>query len=267
MKNCPIILLFLAGLYACSSDGKDGAQGNSSLVELTDEAAGENCENGGVRIDSGLDLNRNGILETEEILSTRFVCSSIGQDGSDGNSVLVELTDEAAGENCENGGVRIDSGIDDNEDGFLDSSEVDVVRYICDGTDGNIYDALVTVNSEPLCLVSGSERIDIGFDLDGNGNLEQTEITGTSYTNCPSGPVGMFAQWGTVDDEYGHSVAVDGSGNIYVTGYTNGELDSNTSVGSYDIFLTKYSADGTKQWTQQWGTSGDDAGRGVAVSM
>jgi len=50
-----------------------------------------------------------------------------------------------------------------------------------------------------------------------------------------------------------------------VTGYTKGDLDGNTSSGSYDMFLVKYNSSGTKQWTKQLGTSLTDYGTGVSV--
>jgi hypothetical protein len=61
---------------------------------------------------------------------------------------------------------------------------------------------------------------------------------------------------GTDSDDYSDEVTVDSSDNIYVTGYTSGGLDNNTNSGGQDIFLVKYNSSGTKQWTQQLGTSG-----------
>ena len=58
---------------------------------------------------------------------------------------------------------------------------------------------------------------------------------------------------------------MDSSDNIYVTGYTSGELDGNTNSGESDLFLVKYNSSGTKQWTQQLGTTSKDWGQGVAV--
>ena len=72
-------------------------------------------------------------------------------------------------------------------------------------------------------------------------------------------------QLGTNSIDYSNGVAVDSDGNAYVTGYTFGSLDGNTSAGSSDIFLTKYNSSGVKQWTKQWGTGGDDKGYGVAI--
>jgi len=45
----------------------------------------------------------------------------------------------------------------------------------------------------------------------------------------------------------GIGVTTDSSDNIYVTGYTGGGLDGNTSSGQEDIFLVKYNSSGIKQ--------------------
>ena len=37
------------------------------------------------------------------------------------------------------------------------------------------------------------------------------------------------------------------------------------NAGSSDLFVVKYNSSGTKQWTQQLGTSAADYARGVAV--
>ena len=72
-------------------------------------------------------------------------------------------------------------------------------------------------------------------------------------------------QLGTSGVDMAHGVTTDSSDNIYVTGYTEGGLDGNTSLGKKDIFLAKYNSSGTKQWTKQLGSSADDYGHGVAV--
>lgn len=72
-------------------------------------------------------------------------------------------------------------------------------------------------------------------------------------------------QWGTSQEEQGQSVAVDNAGNIYVTGTTSGSFDGNKHAGEWDIFLTKWTVDGTKVWTEQWGTYLNDESRSVAV--
>jgi hypothetical protein len=52
-------------------------------------------------------------------------------------------------------------------------------------------------------------------------------------------------------------VKADPSGNTYVSGQTNGNLDGNTlsGAGSTDFFLAKYSLAGVKQWTRTQGAT------------
>ena len=65
--------------------------------------------------------------------------------------------------------------------------------------------------------------------------------------------------------DQGSSLFFDSSGNIYVTGWTGGGLDGNTNMGGYDIFLIKFNSSGTKQWTEQLGTSSSDIVLGLTT--
>lgn len=80
-----------------------------------------------------------------------------------------------------------------------------------------------------------------------------------------SGQLQWVRQWGTPVGDYATTVAVDGNGQILVAGYTYGGMDGNVNAGAVDVFLVKWTADGTKVWTRQWGTIGNDYGYGVAV--
>jgi hypothetical protein len=67
-------------------------------------------------------------------------------------------------------------------------------------------------------------------------------------------------QYGDSEEEHATGIAVDSIGNIYVTGYTNGYLDGNTNNdNSFDIFLSKFTATGTKEWTITTGSSEYDS--------
>ena len=56
------------------------------MINTTVEEEGDNCANGGIKIEVGLDANNNGVLDNDEIDSskTKFICNgAAGQDGLD----------------------------------------------------------------------------------------------------------------------------------------------------------------------------------------
>jgi|JI10StandDraft_1071094.scaffolds.fasta_scaffold43859_3 hypothetical protein len=74
--------------------------------------------------------------------------------------------------------------------------------------------------------------------LDNSGTKQWTRLLGVSAQNTQA-----------------NATMADGDGNIYVTGYTVGNLDGQTLTGTRDAFVTKYSAAGVKQWTKLLGTA------------
>ncbi len=93
------------------------------------------------------------------------------------------------------------------------------------------------------------------------------------------GSYGWTKTMGGPDDDNGFSVAVDGSGDLYVTGYFRGTVDFDPGDGmdnhtaavntsgydTNDIFLTRINADGSYGWTKTMGGSGEDSGLSVVV--
>ena len=65
-------------------------------------------------------------------------------------------------------------------------------------------------------------------------------------------------QFGTKVNDDAYAVTVDGSGNVYVAGYTSGALEGQTSAGSGDAFVRKYDGGGTELWTRQFGSADND---------
>ncbi len=75
--------------------GSNGLNGQNALVKTTLEPAGANCLTGGVKVESGLDANNNGILDAAEVnaLLTTFVCNGLtGSSGAQGNQGLTGAT-------------------------------------------------------------------------------------------------------------------------------------------------------------------------------
>jgi hypothetical protein len=121
----------------------------------------------------------------------------------------------------------------------------------------------------------------VATDLNGNvyvtgwtqGGLDGNTLTGTGdfylIKYDRSGVKQYTKQMGVAGVEtYGNSVATDGSGNVYVVGYTDGGLDGNSLTGTRDLFLIKYDSSGVKQYSKQMGVAGaGTTGYAVATDL
>ena len=78
MKKKPLTLALLAStilLTACTDDGDNGQNGLNSLIQQKSLVLGnDDCWSGGTRIESGLDKNQNGELDTNEIQQSSTQC-------------------------------------------------------------------------------------------------------------------------------------------------------------------------------------------------
>jgi len=134
---------------ATGASGSNGADGKSTVVKTTLEIAGANCATGGTKIEVGLDVNNNTVLDAGEVnpTLTKYICNGAtgatgtsGSNGADGKSTVVKTTVEIAGANCATGGTKVEVGLDTNNNGVLDSGEVNasLTKYICNGATGTI---------------------------------------------------------------------------------------------------------------------------------
>ncbi|MBK8965968.1 MAG: SBBP repeat-containing protein [Lewinellaceae bacterium] len=145
----------------------------------------------------------------------------------------------------------------------------------------------------------GSTGADNGYGLavDGSGNVHVTGgFRGTNVDFDPSAGTANLSSagnndifiakydasgnymWanrvGSTSDDIGYGIAVDGSGNVHVTGYfqaTNVDFDPGpntenlSSAGSADIFIAKYDASGNYVWAKRVGNTSGDQGLGLAL--
>ena len=66
---------------------KEGDAGQSSLLNLIPEPPGANCASGGIKVVSGIDANRDNVLEDNEIQNVKYVCN--GNNGSSDKQVIL----------------------------------------------------------------------------------------------------------------------------------------------------------------------------------
>jgi hypothetical protein len=132
----------------------------------------------------------------------------------------------------------------------------------------------IAVDGQGNAYVTGKTASDdfpvkVGPDLAQNGWFDafvaKVKADGTGLVYC--------GYIGGVDDEEGRGIAVDGSGNAYVTGYTySTDLPVvvgpglTHTAGSVDAFVAKVKADGTKLvYCGYIGGDGNASGNGIAV--
>jgi len=96
-------------------------------------------------------------------------------------SSMVRSATMQPGNECEAGGVILYSGIDVNENGVLDSSEIKSTKVVCHGIAG--YDSLIKISDEFIGsnCVTGGKSIAAGKDLNRNNILDESEISDTQY--------------------------------------------------------------------------------------
>ncbi|MBI2424053.1 MAG: hypothetical protein HYV27_14580 [Candidatus Hydrogenedentes bacterium] len=84
---------------------------------------------------------------------------------------------------------------------------------------------------------------------------------------------GYALRTGGTGDDFGNRTVVDGSGNVYITGYYNGTVDFDpgagttnlTSAGGTDIFVQKLDSTGALVWVKSMGGTNGDEGRDLFV--
>ncbi len=117
------------------------------------------------------------------------------------DAMLMAVNAESAGDNCENGGTRLDIGTDSDADGTLDSDEIDTTRYVCDSA-GNIasvngYTGTVVLSASDLGLGNVNNTADADKPV---STAQQTALdakadaaTVTAHTSSTSNPHSVTA--------------------------------------------------------------------------
>ncbi|MES1219095.1 MAG: hypothetical protein ABUT20_26555 [Bacteroidota bacterium] len=133
-KNSYLLIAAFSFFISCKKER--GAAGLISLINVTTIPSGSACVNGGIKIETGLDANGNKILDASEVSASQNVCNGVA--GANGHSSLVRTEDMPADDICANGGLKVYSGIDANDNGILEDGEIQQTQEICNGADGQM---------------------------------------------------------------------------------------------------------------------------------
>jgi len=134
------------------------------------------------------------------------------------------------------------------------------------GTDGeNIWTKQWDSDNETLGRAIAVDNVGniyvTGFteaSFDGNANMGGSDIFLIKLSSV--GEKVWSRQIGTEGNDYGEAVEVDSDGSVYISGETDGNLFGMPNSGLKDMFLGKFSQNGEREWSANFGTSMTETG-------
>jgi hypothetical protein len=129
-------------------------------------------------------------------------------------------------------------------------------RHLISSTEGDFGYGLAADNHSDIFITGHT-----GGNLNGNTNAGGADAFIVKYSS--TGALLWTRTLGSSGDDLARSVTVDPSGNAYITGYTNGNLEGNINQGNGDAFIAKYDSSGNLQWTKLLGSSGQEFGYAI----
>jgi hypothetical protein len=152
-----------------------------------------------------------------------------GAPGANSLTSLISIVTESAGANCANSGKKILVGLDSNNNGVLDASEVTTTAFVCNGANGT----------------------------NAGGSLPSPNLSTTTY--------GWTQTFGGLTSDDVKGLAIDATGNLYVVGNYTGSFDGLPYYGGIDVFIRKYSPTGQLLWTKVIGDNSKNLVTAIAV--
>ncbi|WP_297868451.1 hypothetical protein [uncultured Flavobacterium sp.] len=171
------------------ANGNNGADGKNALVNTTLEPAGANCATGGTKIEVGIDINENGVLDVNEIniSQTKYVCNGAqGPQGIEGPAGVNGI-DGATGPQGEQGpiGLTGETGPQGIQ-GIQGPAGINGLN----GTDG--------LSAYQIWLNNGNTGTEADFISSLQGAQGPQGIQGPAGATGPQGPQGIQGEQGPI---------------------------------------------------------------------
>lgn len=169
--------------------------------------------------------------------------------------------------------------------GAIASLRISGIRRGC----GDVVDGPTGTTPWDAQLGTAADDKGHGVVVDPQGNVYVTGFAGGDLTDANGDPIHNAGDkdivtlkydstgrhlWtrllGSAASDMGIQLALDAEGNVYVTGFTEGDLpdeDGNpiANAGGEDVFVCKYDGAGKLLWTRMLGTASDERGYGIAT--
>ena len=167
-------------LYGCS---KQGDVGQSSLLNLVPEPPGANCAAGGIKVVSGVDANRNNVLDDNEIQNVKYVCN--GNNGSSDKQVILYFPANGIAYETSSAAGQIDSlEVINNFDisNYTNADSITFSSYL-QTTDPNVSDSLDLYDLTNHTVINNST-------LTSNSTSLAWKTTPVNFlSDLPAGPI------------------------------------------------------------------------------
>jgi hypothetical protein len=228
-----------------------------------------------------------GIDSNNNIYACGFTNGNLHGNTLVGNSDAFLMKFNSAGTRQWTKTVSSDNGDDAYGIAIDSNNNVYITGYttgILDGTNAGIWDAFLRkYDSDGAILWTkqlGTTKDDraFGASTDSSNNVYVTGYTGYNLAGTSKGGHDAFLrkydsagailwtkQLGSTLQDQAKGVSTDSNNNVYITGFTKGNLDGETIGNGIDAFLTKYNSAGTLLWKKQLGTSAVDSALDVSI--
>ena len=124
------------------------------------------------------------------------------------------------------------------------------VQYGGDAAQGDSPSAIAVDNSGNVYITGTDQKIPYNYDY---RTLKYNSSGVMQWSKRYNGPVS--------DNDYANALAIDATGNVYVTGQSIG------STFTWDIATVKYNPSGAQQWVKRYNGPGNDFDAGNAVAL